>query len=89
MSESDQDLFRAQRKFAERIEAASRDIVQLRVIGAQLLSSGLEAYIQGDVRLEIQAGRWVSRPLDVEIRYTSECVYKEVRVPGKVSSDSK
>lgn len=83
-----QDLHRAQRKFAERLEAATRDIAQLRSIGAQLLSSGLDVYVQGDGRLEIQAGRWIYRPLEVVIRTERDCVYKEVRIPAKTGTPS-
>jgi len=86
--EPDQDLYRAQRLYAERMEAATRDIAQLRALGTQLLSSGLDAYVQGDARLEIHADRWLSRPLDVQIRSTRGCVYKEVRIPAKVVSSS-
>ncbi len=83
---SDPDLRRAQKKFAENIEAASRDIAQLRAIGAQLLATGLDVYIQGDVRLESQAARWLCRPLDVVIHTTNDCVYKEIRIPAKDTS---
>lgn len=79
----DTDLRVAQGKYAQRVAAASQSLENVKALGTRLLMSKVLAEEGQDVRLEVVQGQWYPRPLEVTIRSSDNCVYKEIHIPAK------